>query len=283
MNANYFESIIPNVNNVFFSPSFLMRGDKLKYVTPDGDIISKESTLRLYRNLRISNVLEVIKRKTIQFDEPTRWNDPFEKLFYQNVVNCGGRNYYVVCLCFCYDAVQGEESMWNIHSNDTTPSTPDMYVVRGSFDMLNLCKSLAKANSDIEFYVAPVNYSKGRKEILQAKQRRVESGYTAIYEFIGDMLLKRKAFSYEKEIRLFGVSERPFKVNGGFTHIRLNNRNTGFITSLTLPPAPIPLINHNASSYHQDLEKNGNLLKSYLRSNGYKNIIYLSRLYDIMG
>lgn len=282
MKINRFESIIPKVNNVFFSPSFMMRGNNLKYITSDGEIVSINTSLRLYRNLRISNVLEIINNKTLQFDVPIRWNDPFEKLFYQKDVCCGVRKYYVVCLCFYYDAIQGEESMWNMHGHPIATLKEDEFVVRASFNILALCKSLAKANNELKFYIAPVDYSKSRVEILKTNQERKKKGYTAIHEFIEDMLLKRKAFSYEREIRLFAVSEQPFIINADFTHINLKNKTSDIVSSITLPPNMASYLHPTPKDYHQELERKGNLLKSYLRDNKYKNKIFISRLYDIL-
>ncbi len=290
MNAKFFESIIPNVNNVYFSPSFMMKGNKLKYVTNTGEIISSDASLRLYRIMRVSNILEVIKQKELRFDFPSRWQDPFEKLFYQRVVNCGGNDYYVACFCFSCDSVEGEESLWNIHAKLSSPIkgvTPyttnyDVCPVRACFDMLSLCKNLANANPGLKFYLAPVDYSKSRKDILKVKRER-RGGYKSLNEFIGDMLLKRKAFSYEKEIRLFVVSEQPFhedKNAPGFTLLKLNNKRSGIITSLTLPPIPVENP-YNANTYHNDLESKANPVKSYLITNGYKKTIYISRLYDM--
>ena len=259
----------------------MMKGNKLKYVTNTGEIKSSDASLRLYRIMRVSNVLEVIKRKELRFDFPTRWTDPFEKLFYQPVVNCGGNNYYVACLCFSYDSVEGEESMWNIHSSTPYSTNHDECHVRACFDMFSLCKNLANTNPGLKFYLAPVDYSKSREDILKVKRGR-QNGYKSLNEFIGDMLLKRKAFSYEKEIRLFVVSEQPFredKKTPGFTLLKLNSKRSGIITSLTLPP--IPVVNpYNANTYHHDLESKANPVKSYLKTNGYKKTIFISRLYD---
>ena len=43
MNAKFFDNNIPNVNNVYFSPSFMMKGNKLKYVTNTGEIKSSDA------------------------------------------------------------------------------------------------------------------------------------------------------------------------------------------------------------------------------------------------
>lgn len=283
MKADDFKCIIPKVNNVYFSPSFLMRGEKvLKFVTDTGDVVSRDASLRLYRTMRVSNVLEIVNSKTLRFDVPLRWTDPFEKLFYKNPVKCGSKDYYVACLCFSYNSVDGEESMWNVHAPSLYPPYEhDKCSVRACFDMFSLCKNLANANPDFEFYIAPADYSKSRKEILQTYQKR-KGNYASIYEFIGDMILKRKAFSYEKEIRMFIVSSRPFKKSNDFILIPLNKNRSGIITSLTLPPI-LPISDpYNAKAYQQDLESKANPVKSYLRNGGFDKKIYISRLYDIL-
>ena len=283
MTKNYFEVLDSSkMPNILFSESFMMRGKKLKFVTTDGKILSKDSSLRLSRYMRISNVIETVNGR-LRFDMPTRWADPFEKLFYQNIVTVGNKTYHVVCLCFINDVNEGEESLWHVHGdiNNNYKRTLTDFKVRASFNVQTLCTSLSKSNIDTTFYFAPIDYSLTRDQILQRYQKRKNVPYTTIEEFIDDMLVKRKAFSYENEIRLFAVSEKSFNIVNNFSLMKLNKYSKSVITSVTLPPIPITP-SYNKLQYHNDLSKQKGDLKSVLNNNNYNMTIRQSRLYDIV-
>lgn len=243
------------MGNIYFAESFMMRDKQLKLVTPEGNIISKENSLRLSRYMRISNVIETSCGQ-LRFDIPERWTDPFEKLFYKYPVTIGEKDYYVVCLCFIYDVNDGEESLWHVHGNIKNSGSGSIghTVVRTSFNIQEMCKKLAKANPDISFYFAPIDYSLSRNQIVQRYQKRKNTPYSFINDFINDMLVKRKAFSYEHEVRLFAVSEKRFvNENDNFILLNLNNPKA-VISKVTLPPIPITAT-YNSQTYHGDLEK----------------------------
>ena len=271
-----FEVLYHDFPNLRFETPFMTRAKMLKYVTPEGKIISKGKSLRLSRYMRISNVIETVNGQ-LRFDVPSRWIDPFEKLFYQNPVRIGDKKFYVVCLCFIHDVNNGGESLWHVHGNiqNNGQIDPSDCMIRATFDIQTLCKGLAKANSEITFYLAAIDYSLSRDEILKQNV-----SYATIEEFIGKMLLKRQAFSYEHEVRLFAVSEKPFTIDNDFCLMNLKKAKQ-VVTSVTLPPLPI-LNNYNKKDYHKQLEQQLSRLRCDLRNNGYNMKIQQSRLYDVM-
>ena len=281
MAKNDYVTLYPKLTNVKFASRFVTSGGMLKYVTPEGNIISKGSSLRLCRYMRISNVGEILNGK-IRFDSPIRWNDPFEKLFYKEPLIVDGKKYYVACLCFIYDVNRGEESMWNVHAcYDSDTKQLSSVVVRASFDVKELCEELSKSNPDVAFYLAPVNYSFSRSEILKRWKSTKDKSYPNIEEFIEDMLLKRSAFSYENEIRLFSISEHQYDIEGSFRILGLKNGKK-IIKSVTLPPLPIinPEI-YNQKDYKELLNAEGLKLKWELHEQNYNSKILQSRLYDV--
>ena len=281
MTKNDYVTLYPKLTKVKFASRFVTSEGLLKYVTPEGNIISKGSSLRLCRYMRISNVGEILNGK-VRFDSPTRWNDPFEKLFYQEPVIIGEEKHYVACLCFMYDVNRGEESMWNVHActGSGTIPTSDV-VVRATLDIKELCERLSKSNPNVRFYLAPVNYSFSRSEILKRWKSTKDKSYSNIEEFIDDMLLKRNAFSYENEIRLFSVSKHQYKTDGSFRILGLNN-GKNVIKSVTLPPLPIKNPEkYNQKEYKEQLDQEGLKLKQELHKQNYNSRILQSRLYDV--
>jgi len=95
------------------------------------------------------------------------------------------------------------------------------------------------------------------------------------------MLVKRKAFSYEHEVRLFAVSEKRFvNENDNFILLNLNNPKA-VISKVTLPPIPITAT-YNSQTYHGDLEKQRLAYAWELHKNNCNIPIQQSRLYDIV-
>ena len=181
-----------------------------------------------------------------------------------------------------YDVNRGEESMWNVHAcNNSNTKQPSSVVVRASFDVKELCKKLFKSNPDVKFYLAPVNYSYSRAEILKRWKSTKDKSYSNIEEFIDDMLLKRSAFSYENEIRLFSISEHQYKIEDSFRILDIKKENS-VIKSITLPP--LPIINpekYNQKDYKKQLDQKGLELKGELHNQNYNSKILQSRLYDV--
>lgn len=282
MTKNDYVTLYPKLTKVKFASRFVTSAGMLKYVTPEGNIISKGSSLRLCRYMRISNVGEILNGK-VRFDSPMRWYDPFEKLFYKEPVTINGKKHYVACLCFMYDVNRGEESMWNVHAYNSSNTQPSDVVVRATLDMKELCERLFKSNPNVTFYLAPVNYSFSRGEILKRWKSTKDKPYSNIEDFIDDMLLKRSAFSYENEIRLFSVSEseQQYEIKGSFRNLYIKNGKK-IINSVTLPPLPIKdPEKYTQKDYKKQLDQEGLKLKWELHEQNYSSRILQSRLYDV--
>ena len=269
------------MGSVKFAEPFVMRAKSLKYATTNGTLLSNNSSLRLSRYMRISNVKEILDGN-LRFDIPTRWTDPFEKLFYKNQITISSKQFYVSCLCFIIDANDGEECLWYVHGNicNQKANIKDN-IIRATFNIEILCNSLSNSNPDVTFYFAPIDYTFSREKILKHYQSRLNTHYSSIEEYIDDLLIKRQAFSYEHEVRLFAVSEKPFETdNGGFCFYKLK-KGKSIITSITLPPLPINS-SYNKTHYHKTLESRLSKLKSVIVADGFKKVIKQSRLYDII-
>ena len=269
------------MENIRFAEPFVMRANILKYATTNGKLLSNNSSLRLSRYMRFSNVEEILGGQ-LRFDIPTRWADPFEKLFYKDSITIDSKKFYVACLCFIIDANDGEESLWHVHGDICTKKGDiSDYRIRATFNIQALCNSLSKGNPGVTFYFAPIDYSFNREQILQQYHNRMITPYSSIEEYIDDLLIKRKAFSYEHEVRLFAVSEEPLKnISDDFCFFNLKKAKS-IITSITLPPIPITS-SYNKQQYHKDLESKLSPLKSAIANAGFKKVIKQSRLYDIL-
>lgn len=134
---------------------------------------------------------------------PNVWNDPFEYLFYDEN-RLQGRLY---CLCTSLTRAENEEAMWKIYGGSSKQQ---------NILCLNLCKllhalsdcqvldskssCLVKPSNGIQFFVAPINYSLTKKELLRERSTFAASA-PGLNNTISYMTCKRKAFKYEDELR----------------------------------------------------------------------------------
>lgn len=177
----------------------------------------------------------------LSFVSPALWNDPFEKLFYIESIQIGQINYSIRCICLTYDWIESEEAAW-LRSGENSE------VVRVEYDFEKLCSELNKTK-DAKFYFSVVDYSLPRKEIVKQSNafKRGKWKPNSIDEYLNVMSLKRKAFTYENEIRLFMVKEQS--IDGDITCLSYCDSP---IVSVCLPPkrlSPIELVEQAEERY----------------------------------
>lgn len=269
---------------VYFSECFLMRGEELVIVTENRGIVPPKGSMNLHRYMRISNLAEIIKNGKIRFDSPLRWNDPFEFLFYVPRAKIGGKEYSVACGCFTWDSIDNEESLWNVHGQDGD-LVDDSTTIRVSFHLDKLCKRLAECNPNVLFYVSDIDYSLSRKEIIGRYSAIPDKEvYSDIGEYIHNLSLKRKAFAYENEIRIFAVCEECMQFDDEMFHLFDLSFREEMVSSITLPPLLPKHFKGKWKDYSKELDKRGEKIRAkLLHEAGYKKekSIRQSRLYDI--
>lgn len=184
--------------------------------------LKSKKGLSLFRYMTASRFLSDLNARHLTFLSPTLWSDPFERLFYLDEgIKIGRVKYFIRCICLTYDWIESEEAAWRrgLGGNAT---------VRVEYDFQKLCDALELQSKDYEFYFSVVDYSLPRRDIIQlSKSYSVNS----VQDYLNLLSLKRKAFTYENEIRLFMVSTSPFKKDV----ISINYSKTP-ISSVCLPP-----------------------------------------------
>ena len=167
--------------------------------------LKSKKGLSLFRYMNASHLLSDLKEQKLSFVSPYLWDDPFEKLFFeQRGVSICNIRYFIRCICFTYDWIESEEASWNRFS-DTQE------IVRVEYDYETLCTLLSKELKS-KFYFSVMDYSMPRADIVQLHNQYIRGVWcpSSIGEYLNVLSLKRKAFSYENEIRLFMVSDSPF-------------------------------------------------------------------------
>jgi len=177
----------------------------------------------LYKYMDVESAFRFLKAVTISYVEPSSWYDPFEKRFY-NADFSKIQNFVKPKLfASCFTRKASNEASWVMYSyfkNGLASKsirfelTPGLY-----YDILEGYGDLTKT----KIVISDVNYSLNEQTIkaLHKKTCQEHNRYFEnfnIDKFIDLMLIKRKAFEYEKEVRIFIVptSETPQNVLDDF-------------------------------------------------------------------
>lgn len=189
---------------------------------------------RLFQYRTFHYVYKDIDKQTFAFISPKKWKDPFEKnsLLDENIF----------CICTKYLSSINEEASWTQYSIDA-----DTPLVRLSYkfdELIDLLNQLG-LHHQVDFYIGVIDYSLDRKNISKqiAHYKRISNSLT-IDDKLSLMCLKRSAFAYEKEIRIFAVPKCNNKntnkwVNEEVMTLSLKpiNKNwNSIIGSIILPP-----------------------------------------------
>lgn len=165
--------------------------------------LKSNKNLHLFRYQQASHFIRDATSYRLTFISPALWNDPFEKLFFRESIQIGQINYSIRCICLTYDWIESEEAAW-LRSGENNET------VRVDYDFEKLCSELNKMK-DVDFYFSVVDYSLSRKEIIKLSNDFKRGAWfpNSIDDYLNVMSLKRKAFTYENEIRLFLVKKQP--------------------------------------------------------------------------
>lgn len=174
-----------------------------------------------------------IENNKITFISPLLWDDPFENVFYDENLTINGKKVDIRCICATYDYVDGEEAAWKRVENNK-----DVRTVRVSLNYDKTCELLEQIgnNNNCDFYISVVDYSQSKDSLIKKNTPQ----YNTVSDYIKIMSLKRKAYAYENELRIFAVSEsfeqESQNSNEVFSFSLKPNDYNSIIEKVTLPP-----------------------------------------------
>ena len=160
----------------------------------------------IYKYMKLSRVLEMLGNKEITFVSPELWYDPFETKYLETDYSAIGyiRPQQIYCFCARADNAS-EEASWRMYSN--SQDDPLIRLSIKVFEFLNYLKEFALQNN-CQIYFSKVDYNLTAMDI--AGLYKPDNKYHADFfdnfdeeKYIKVMSLKRQAFKYENEIRLF--------------------------------------------------------------------------------
>lgn len=199
----------------------------------------KDRRIVASKYMPLSRFLEAVKNKKFSFLSPLLWRDPFEMLFYKPKVKIENEYYCINACCFAGNDIQNEEGFWTVWSNGSIEP-----IIRVTYDMTLLLETLSNLPYDgLSFYLGAMKYLT-RFSLLEKKLNSMSKTYISVSDYLNDCLLKRDAYSYEIELRLFAVnmaekSRDVFEIEGV-------DYGSGIIADVTMPPLD-PLGNNHPS------------------------------------
>lgn len=197
-----------------------------------------------YRYMSVSHILEMLKKREISFVYPKLWLDPYETKFLET--DYSRFNYKqpkIYCLC-TRNNNDNEEASWKNYANAKEP------IARVEFNGVKLFEVLEQFSKqyDCHIYLSKVDYKLKKCEIDGMSKRVASSNYAKYIDcfdeqkYISIMSLKRRAFSYEDEWRIFIVPQDEYRissiVSGGVLHTPVLDDElfTGLFTRFTFEP-----------------------------------------------
>lgn len=164
-----------------------------------GDFALNWKNPKIYRFVPYERLKELISENVLIFVSPERWEDPYEKLYFN--IDVKGENPAlpdIACLCFRTEVDENSAAFW-----DKAKIAKEPYVKLG-LDLYGLCNMLDEfaRHTDSEVYIKSVSYQK-REEIENAYKNPCVMRDSLKESYIRLLSLKRIAFKYENELRVF--------------------------------------------------------------------------------
>lgn len=272
---------LPGMNHVFISSHIHIKNDntgfinkpfvdydKMKPVTLKYTFNKGTHRFNVHRYTRFS----YFKSDELVFIPLDRWDDPYETLFYIGNHVQNNMGIQIACLCGTYECVEGEEAHWK-------RSTYQCYepVIRVSYNFNKLCEvlELVASKHNVRFYITIANYSNSIDQLKGAKG----TTFTSEEDYINYLTLKRKAFAYENELRIFVVGESlPFNKHG----VCVFNlpQEADLYDRITLPPLK-PLAKSDPRPYSEVQFLENLSIRMNLEASFPSNKIHQCHLYEL--
>lgn len=271
---------LPGMNHVFISSHIHIKSDNTGFINkPFVDYDKMKPVMLKYtfnKGTHRFNVHRYTKFSYFNKDELVflpldKWDDPYETLFYVGNDVKNNLDIQIACLCCTFERVEGEEAAWKRSTYNCNEP-----VIRISYNYNALCDALELiANQyDVEFYLTIADYS---NSIEQLKGARGIS-FTSKEEYINYLTLKRKAFAYENELRIFAVGKDLPWVND-ICKFTIPD-DTSLYDAITLPPL-MPLSKSDPRPYSEEQFLDNLSIRQNLESSFPSYKIYQCHLYEL--
>ncbi len=186
--------------------------EDLKKIHFLSDLPRKEKeSICLYRYMPLKYLRTLLSkdRPQIVFMSPQKWEDPYEKRFLYGKYGIENFQDKIACICFTTNASENEAAAWCMYDRERKN---DIVQVSFDFDNLLIVLNGYGDRNGVDFYIGMVDYNievdelKGKKD---SKVKKIVKECSAERAALKLMLLKRKAFKFEGEVRIIAMASKP--------------------------------------------------------------------------
>lgn len=205
------------------------------------DNFSFSDIINLYKYMPLNRFLKMLDEQKLTFVSPETWYDPFETRFY--LADYSKYNFtkpQVYCMCLTDKGYENEEASWKMYSDGNNSKTVQLTFDKNIF--LNILDAYATLSGST-IYIGKANYLYTVNEIYNL-HKPGSKGYDYYFpkdfkteNFINLLCIKRHAFSFENEIRVFIVNKKKNNKDL-FNSIDKIDYQSGFIKAIRLSPYP---------------------------------------------
>jgi len=204
--------------------------------------------IRLFKYMCFDQFVNGIAEKELVFVSPAKWKDPFERRFFKT--DYTSLKYIrpdIACMCLTSKSATNEEASWKMYANSGDK------VLRLTFEFTELCKILdnyADANG-CKIYLgnAIYDFTKDEIESLHKKTHRKLSNpnYSVFFNtpftmahYLSIMSIKRAAFRFENEVRIF-IVKNSLTFDNGLLRLKNITFSKKLISKIMIGPyEPLP-------------------------------------------
>lgn len=172
----------------------------------------------IYRIFPRNRFLQLFEESQNALVLPTKWDDPFENVFLQaDVVSANGEKGHFGChddvYGQCWTLETASDAMWQIYSRDK-----DAVRVRTTVGkLIGSLRSIHGKWAEATCFIGRVDYLRESK--LKEFGRTVFKDYSGSEAIARTLLVKRRAYKHENEVRLIHIERGGTKhVNGVYTY-----------------------------------------------------------------
>lgn len=222
-----------NTENRITKEELAVRYQNLTHIHFLSDLMVKADHPRIYRYMRYSHFKSFLSDGKIAFISPSKWEDPFEKRYLESEKYSTNKfKRSIACLCTTTNSSMNEAAAWSMYEADGDD------IVKLSISLGRLLHQLdgwAEKN-EAEIYVGAVEYKYGQEEILNLPEQLEITECLDEESFVKLLSVKRKAFSFEGEVRVSVVSKNENLVNpDGILFVELE-KSFEVVKRITLSP-----------------------------------------------
>ena len=226
----------------------------------------------LYKCMPLNRFLSNLNENNLAFVAPDTWNDPYERRFLNVYFSAlGFEPFPFYCMCLSQNFHENEEASWKMYSDNINDKAVQLTFY--TEELLKELDTYAK-NNDCTVFIGKVSYQFSTNELKRLHQETCKGN--ALYfpkdfkveNYINLFLLKRPAFAYENEIRIFIVKEQSKKEDELILKIPMNfTKNHKLLKRIRLSPYPVFKYDDPRKEIYKELQTvESNCIKKQIKS-----------------